>query len=97
MKIRYSSPTVQYSGAQVAKAHAQFRELTDQHDGNSFKNFWHWLGTTELRALDFHLLDTRPRQFHAHFNIPDHAAPKMDLLLSPHYKTLYKAWKAKYG
>lgn len=57
-------------------------------------DFWNWLAVNWDEALiKAHKKD--PIQFEC--NLSDDSGLKVDLLLSPHYQTLFKAYQIKHG
>lgn len=75
-----------YSVQDMALATVRFYELR----GNEH-SIWSWLGCNW--AASFNLEgDSRQRDY----VIPIECCRLMDLLLSPHYRTLYKAWRIKH-
>jgi hypothetical protein len=64
--------------------------------GLRYQDFYDWLGTTWEEAT------TNPKVAPItleewRYHIPDKFKHRMDMLLSPHYQTLYKAWKIRCG
>lgn len=57
-------------------------------------DFWNWLAVDLEEALKAHR--AKVTGFNE-FQIGDESGAKVDLLLSPHYRTLMKAYQIKYG
>lgn len=78
----------QYSASQICQANDRYYSLTNDIGNLSF---WNWLG---LDLGDCPILSIMHRGTpETIFQIPDKAVHRMDLMLSPHYRTLFKAYQ----
>lgn len=77
-----------YTVQEMALATARYYSVRE----NKMKSLWDWLGCNWASCFN---IEDHHHQRRAYV-IPVPCCGKMDLLLSPHYLTLYKAWRIKH-
>jgi hypothetical protein len=81
-----------FTGSDLNTAIQRYYEIT----GSPYQDFYNWLDTTWETCIKEPLIAPVSLEDWK-YQIPDHTKHRIELLLSPHYKTLYKAWQIKSG